>query len=147
MGDDSQRLFIEFAKRGQDSQMEDLLNENKGLLNKQDSLGNTALHWAASGGHEDCVEWLISVGANVNIQAQSGDTPLHKAAWKQNPGCCKALVKAGAKTDARNKEGKLPLDFARNSEATKRALIPEQQAAEETNPLLRALAAAANAAD
>jgi len=85
----------------------------------------------------------LEKGAKPNIQSQTGDTALHKAAWRQHPGTTKVLVANGANPNIRNKEGKLPLDYARNSEETKRALIPEQKTGEETNPLLRALAAAA----
>ncbi len=37
-----------------------------------------ALHWAASGGHYDAIEFLIQKGAKVDVVAKDGDTPLHK---------------------------------------------------------------------
>ena len=38
-------------------------------------IGHTALHWAASAGHVQVVEWLISVGGDVN--AKVGTDPTH----------------------------------------------------------------------
>ena len=39
----------------------------------------TALHYAASGGHEEIVELLLAKGADVNAKAKDGKTPLDMA--------------------------------------------------------------------
>ncbi|KAF9360327.1 hypothetical protein BGX26_009797 [Mortierella sp. AD094] len=51
--------------------------EEKGVpVNAQDENGYSALHAAASYGHEDLITYLLEKGANVNIQDPDGDTPL-----------------------------------------------------------------------
>jgi ankyrin repeat protein len=74
----------EAAKKGYTEQIEESLSdEPKGYL-KKDTLGNTPLHWAASGGHYDAVAYLIKLGSDVNAENIFGDTPLHRAAWKNH---------------------------------------------------------------
>ena len=116
------RLFIEFGKRGQVHQMSEFLAE-KVPINGTDSLGLTALHWAASGGHDEACEWLVQQGANVNAQAKDGDTPLFKAAWRGHPSTCSVLIAQGADRRILNKEGKGAYDLAKTP-AIKRVCTP-----------------------
>jgi ankyrin repeat protein len=44
-------------------------------LEEADEKGRTALHWAASGGHEDTVAFLLKEGAPVNSRTIDGTTP------------------------------------------------------------------------
>lgn len=144
MGDEAAenlRLMIEFAKRGQIPQIEGFLDEQV-PINGVDHLGCTALHWAASGGHAEAIEFLASRGANVNAVAKDGDTPLHKAAWRNHPQACSALVAAGADRKARNAEGKLASELARDG-SCKRVCTPLPEVGATTNPLLRAMEEAA----
>ncbi len=70
---------------------------------------------AASFGHHELVEWLLSRAANVN--ARSGEnrtTALHSAAWEGDLRMAKILVAAGADLDARDTEHNgTPASFAR----------------------------------
>ena len=51
-------------------------------VNEESSKGLTALHYAASAGHNDIVELLIERGANVNAtDSGKGGTPLDYAYW------------------------------------------------------------------
>jgi hypothetical protein len=54
--------------------------------------GLTALHYAASGGHDECVEALLAAGADVSAQDSSGRTPLHLAALSALPMCAFQLA-------------------------------------------------------
>ena len=46
-------------------------------INESDLYSMTPLHWAVVGGHKNCVEMLLSVGANANVQNGGiGNTPL-----------------------------------------------------------------------
>eukprot|EP01116_Phalansterium_solitarium_P013412 TRINITY_DN30770_c0_g1_i1.p1 TRINITY_DN30770_c0_g1~~TRINITY_DN30770_c0_g1_i1.p1 ORF type:complete len:150 (-),score=47.40 TRINITY_DN30770_c0_g1_i1:262-711(-) len=125
--------LVEAAKRGYSDQIEELLAESKDELNKTDSLGNTAVIWAAGGGHLDAVRVLVENGADVLISNNGGDTALHKAAWKQKKDCCDYLVQHGAGPSrlATNKGGKLPFDLARDDEV-KRAVAPPVQLSSDT---------------
>ena len=92
-------------------------------INGTDSLGLTALHWAASGRHDEACEWLVQQGANVNAQAKDGDTPLFKAAWRGHPSTCSVLIAQGADRRILNKEGKGAYDLAKTP-AIKRVCTP-----------------------
>ena len=55
MAESGIKFFIEAAKRGNEDQLEELLAAGENI-NQVDSLGNTALHWAASGGHVEAIK-------------------------------------------------------------------------------------------
>lgn len=48
-------------------------------LDEQDDIGNTPLHMACSGGHEDTVRLLVSHFANARIENDYGQTPTKTA--------------------------------------------------------------------
>ena len=70
---------------------EELFKETDGDLG--DTLRDTAENC-----HEDCLQWLVDQGANMNIHNDYGygETPLHEVAKKGNYNCVKLLIKAGA---------------------------------------------------
>jgi len=115
----------EASKRGYTEQIEEILESTKTdvartkCLNSLDGYGNTALHWAASGGHHESVQYLIEqYTKNINFQNKFGDTALHRASWKGHTEVCKLLVNMGASDSKliKNKDGKTPLDLARKLE-------------------------------
>ena len=81
-------------------------------VNKQNSIGITALHMAAQEGHTHIVMDLIKAGADVNLATAHGRTPLHQAAWKGHDGIVVALITAGADINKVNKSGKTALGYA-----------------------------------
>ena len=64
------------------------------------SIGWTALHMAASFGHEALVSLLIEAGASVNRRASDGCTPLHAACIQGHVGCAQVLLVHGADPQA-----------------------------------------------
>ncbi|XP_010252297.1 PREDICTED: potassium channel KOR2-like isoform X1 [Nelumbo nucifera] len=78
------------------------LNHLKGLINagadpcKTDYDGRSALHLAASRGHEDIVKFLMQRGANVNCIDKFGNTPLLEALKSGHDSVAAILVKNGA---------------------------------------------------
>lgn len=84
--------------------------------------GDTALHIAAAGYHEEIADMLIRAGADVRAKNRFGDEPLHAAAvgspgsktW--NPQAQSAtivcLIEAGADVNAVDKRGVSPLHRA-----------------------------------
>ena len=76
-------FFFVFMFSGQD--LDDLLGgDYKVDIEKKDSLGNTALHYAAGADHTKCVKILLEKGkANAEAKNKQGETPLHKVNRKR----------------------------------------------------------------
>ena len=70
------------------------------------------LHWAAYGGHVDCVRLLLAHGAEVEAAARDGCTPLHSAAAQGHAACCRLLLDGGSTVDAKDLAGRTPLWLA-----------------------------------
>jgi hypothetical protein len=65
-------------------------------FNSNKKAGSTPLHWAARGGHLDCVEALLAQPKiQVNVQNKLGDTPLHLAAYRGHPETISLLLEKG----------------------------------------------------
>lgn len=56
----------------------------------------TALHYAAIGGHEQAIRWLVANGADVNAMDHSGKTPLHFATARGEKTAVNVLLQLGA---------------------------------------------------
>lgn len=114
----------EAAKRGNLG----FLNEciaMKVSVNGLDKAGSTPLHWAARGGHMDCVERLLAEpNIQLNVQNKLGDTPLHGAAWKGHAEIVSLLLEKGADRSLANEEGKTP--FAITNDAACGRLLQER---------------------
>ena len=72
----------------------------------------TALHVAASRGHEAVVEALLSWGAIVDRQNHGGVTPLYSACQEGHLACLLALLNAGASVSVPTNGGNLPIHVA-----------------------------------
>ncbi|KAH6913037.1 ankyrin repeat-containing domain protein [Coprinopsis sp. MPI-PUGE-AT-0042] len=70
--------------------------------NGPDQNSYTPMHAAASYGHVDVLEYLISKGGDVNITDDDGDTPLYTV---ENIETAKWLIDHGSVVDRRNSEG------------------------------------------
>jgi len=53
----------------------ELLVERGVDINARDQAGNTALHTACRHKRADMVKFLLSMGANLNVQNDQGETP------------------------------------------------------------------------
>jgi ankyrin repeat protein len=95
------------------------LHELQHLLapgNINDVLGDmrmTALHWAAQNGWVACVEWCLTVGANVNVQSRgNAGSPLQYASKRGHIDVVRILLDAGALVDTADYVGQTPLYYA-----------------------------------
>ncbi|RCH78645.1 hypothetical protein CU098_001879, partial [Rhizopus stolonifer] len=69
--------IFQAAYKGKLFIVQQMLDKDKGLLNAFDDDGRNPLHWAASGGHADIVDYLLKMGALINSQdKEAGWTPL-----------------------------------------------------------------------
>eukprot|EP00126_Sphaerothecum_destruens_P006692 Sdes_comp19485_c0_seq1m10973 len=104
----------EAAKRGNLPFLEELIQANVSV-NGIDKSGSVPLHWAAGGGHVECVDVLLNVPTiQLNVQNKLGDTPLHNAAWKGHAAIVEKLIMKNADTTLKNKEGHTAFQLARN---------------------------------
>ena len=77
-----------------------------------DSNGDSSLSFAASRGNTEIVVYLLSSGANINIQNHDGNTPLLQAVIKKHIHVIEYLLNHGAQSDLRNEENKNVFDYA-----------------------------------
>ncbi|KAJ3417161.1 Glucoamylase, intracellular sporulation-specific [Chytridiales sp. JEL 0842] len=81
-------------------------------VNSLDGSNLTPLQYAASAGHSDCVEKLIALKPDLEVQDQSGKTPLHQACLNNHVFVVALLADFGANLDAVNVAGNTPLHIA-----------------------------------
>ncbi|KAK8943257.1 hypothetical protein KSP39_PZI008978 [Platanthera zijinensis] len=67
---------------------------------------------AAANGHLDIVEYLISIGVDVNASNAENNTPLHWACLNGQKEVVKALILAGANMTLLNCHERTPMDEA-----------------------------------
>jgi ankyrin repeat protein len=120
----------EAAKRGNINFLNECVG-NRMSVNGLDKAGSTPLHWAAHGGHVDCVQRLLSVpNCEVDVQNKLGDTPLHAAAWRGHADIVEMLLNKGAIPDILNNDDKTPYDLA--SDAKTAALLQQSLETEQS---------------
>ena len=84
----------ETARVGDYIKLKGLLEKWKGdsVINEGDDIGTTPLHTAVSNDHKECVELLLSCGADKELKNCYGQTPYSKAKTAE----IRALVKPDA---------------------------------------------------
>lgn len=100
--------FMAAYHRGLES-LRRMVKEDPDVVREYDSLGRTALHYAALGGNSEIAEFLISKGAEVDARDKQEETPLHTAVSHGNLDVAEVLVRHGADVNARE-EGVLTSD-------------------------------------
>lgn len=81
------------------------MEKNRVCVNQQLKNGRTALHFAVFNDNVELVRFLISFGADIDVQDNLGNTPMH--------GCisiemAKLMLESGAKLDVYNQKGQTP---------------------------------------
>ncbi|XP_023808183.1 myotrophin [Oryzias latipes] len=80
--------------------------------------GRNPLHVASDYGHVDVVEYLISVGADINAKDKYGFTPLISACFEGHLQCVKLLLEKGADRSIKGPNDQTAFEAA-DSEAIK----------------------------
>ena len=113
--------WLSAAKNGDLSTLQRLLSAEPGLLQFTGKgtpdavVGSTALHWAASKGHDECVAYLLAQGADVHARNHGDSSPLHCAALSNRLGCAAALAQHGADARLQDEFGDSPLSLAQRA--------------------------------
>ncbi|GAW80958.1 acyl-CoA-binding protein [Plasmodium gonderi] len=81
------------------------LKKNPHLINKRNSDGLCALHYACDRGYLDIVKLLVDLGADLNADDSCGDTALHIAAYSGKTDIINYLKNAGADINKKNSDG------------------------------------------
>ncbi|KAG8894916.1 hypothetical protein FRB99_000915, partial [Tulasnella sp. 403] len=74
--------------------------------------GKTALHVAATQGHEGFVRMFLDLGADFDLPDLQGNTPLHYASAWNHISILQLLIERGCQFAARNNEGFTASDYA-----------------------------------
>ncbi len=97
----------------------------------------TAMHYAASEGHDEVVKLFIEKGGKVNVQTYSGVTPLYMAARKPSRKVVMTLLRAGAYRDLCNDKGQSPSDAAKMAGDEELAKFLSIEKCVQPKPLMR----------
>ena len=105
-------VLMEYVIEGNYEKFYDAL-EGISDVNKICHNGFSMLHHAATHGHVEMVEHLISKGHNVNWRDdETGSTPMHNAIKNRHSKIVKILMLNGAEIDTKDFHGKEPLHYA-----------------------------------
>lgn len=74
--------------------------------------GRTPLHVASDYGHAEVVDYLLSKGANVNVQDKHKITPLLNACYEGHADCVKLLLEKGADKSHKGPDGLCAIEAA-----------------------------------
>ncbi|XP_060533485.1 myotrophin [Cylas formicarius] len=102
-------------KNGDLEQVKDIIEKLAVDVN-QEFGGRPLILYAADYGHAAVIEYLISLGADVNSKDKHGITPILAAIWEGHKDCVKLLIENGAKKDGVAPDGKSYLESAENNE-------------------------------
>lgn len=80
--------------------------------NQADSEGGAPAHYAATGGHLECLDVICTVRGDVNQADADGATALHRAAAAGHLACVERLLRADADLDRGSKFGSTPVMHA-----------------------------------
>ncbi|XP_071877103.1 uncharacterized protein [Bombus fervidus] len=108
----SEHSIYDMAYRGKTTDVKNLLNENERLKTAKDGNSRMLIHWAALGGHDDLVRFLLSLDVPVDPTDDMDMTPLILAASAGREKVVNTLLTEGANVNAKTQEGHSALQYA-----------------------------------
>ncbi|XP_013199739.2 26S proteasome non-ATPase regulatory subunit 10 [Amyelois transitella] len=102
----------ETAYKGDFNQVKVKIDQNEALAKTPDSNGRLLLHWAALGGNENLVDYLIDCGCDVNAIDDTNSTPLILAASAGRYEVVRLLIGRGANVNHKTNRGQSSLHYA-----------------------------------
>ena len=93
------------------------------IVTATDEDGYTALHRASYNGHIEAVEFLLSVGARVDVRTADGWQPLHSACRWNKAEVASLLLQNGAVINAQTNGKQTPLHLAACNDRAKATLL------------------------
>ena len=110
-----EEYYLECARSGELNDLKEAMKDadDKFDVNLKDPRGNTALHFAATNGHLEVVEYLINeLKCDINVQNNIQNTPLIWAAFNGQRKVSEFLIEKGADVDIRNENNKKASEVA-----------------------------------
>lgn len=95
-----------------------MLQVDSRRIDSRDIGGRTPLHLAAFKGSVDCLDLLLSSGANFRLTDNDSRLALHHAASQGHYPCVFTLVGFGSDSNAQDVDGATPLHLAAASNPT-----------------------------
>ncbi|XP_035827108.1 uncharacterized protein LOC101855204 [Aplysia californica] len=109
---DHETAFTRAAQRGHLEVMQAIYACPGFDPNAMNSCGKFPLYITANKGLTHCVEELLSLGADINLQIPEGDTPLAACSYDDCHETAQVLIRHGANIDTRDVYGITPLYLA-----------------------------------
>lgn len=101
----------------------DLCLDDRSLIHSKDEHDYTALHFAASEGHLEIVEFLLPLVADPNPRTSDGWTPLHNACKWNHVEVAHLLIQNDADINATSDGNVTPLHVAAGSKGAAKLLV------------------------
>ncbi|KAI9315934.1 ankyrin [Dichotomocladium elegans] len=137
-GASQNEIMLAACRNDQDDLLEEVLKTGDVDINFTDSIGDTALHYAAKYGSLACLHVLLTV-ENIKLNTKDRieqDTPLHKAVKYKDDhdtaiAIVQALLEAGCDARAQNREKQTPVDIVDPEDEDMKELFDQIFAADE----------------
>ncbi|CAL1544460.1 unnamed protein product [Lymnaea stagnalis] len=109
---DGEKTIFDWCKEGNTDKVRQMLIAGSANVNGLDEEGLGLLHWASDRGLTNMVELLLSLHADINIQASDLQTALHYAVSCDHADVAKLLVVRGINPSLKDSDGTTAMDVA-----------------------------------
>ena len=120
---DKAKRFLWAARKGRLDVIEGLYFEDNAILHSKDEHDYCALHFAASEGHYEVIEFLIPLFTDLNLRTSDGWTPLHCACKWNRVKIAELLIQNDANINAVSDGNVTPLHNAASSKGAGKLLV------------------------